>query len=559
LTESQGACTRRSWLGLGLAIGAWSLSPLLIYESRGLADAPVLALYAVALGSLLTAISLCGSSSYRPTALLRTARKQAWLSEAALIGLGAFVVYPLLYFSAIQSGPPASVNLVNYLWPVVAVVVVSVCRPARRSLEIALAAGFGFAGAGLAITAGSGAGFAPDNAELYPFLLAALGALVYGGISGAISLRHSVNRPDGFALYASALLIGGCLSGALIGVLAILRPALISFDLSGHHPSALLAYATLLPVAHLSWMTAIRDPRVPAFSSAFLVPVLSTGILTLVVTGVAKPEVLSALVLVLCGITFASMHERGVPVGYAVALALLSSVQVSQVISDPGNEVLNLETGTIGQLLAAVTAVFAGFILSNAIQRNGALHAACSHFYARAAACSTDHPRGDIENELDQLDRAVIHQTLAVSEEEEVTSSTMHPQFASEWAEVDLAISNGVSGYEWLVLLVGGTSLVVALHVYAAGSSSAGVVALRAMGVALVVGILFAIRDYDRRRPQQLCRLLTAFRSRYGFDLKSGSPLAKRQEYWFAQTPLAIRIGLAVLVLVATGAIALNG
>jgi|GEM_PF-4406460 len=545
-------------IGLGLAIGAWSLSPLLIYESRGLADAPILALYAVVLGSALAWATLLSSGRLRFREVLASEGRGIWLAEATLVGLAAFVAYPLFYFSAIQSGPPAAVNLVNYLWPVVAVIVVSVWRASSRSLEIALAAGFGFAGAGLAIAAGIDVRPISGATDIGPFILAALGALTYGTTSGAISIRHPTSRVDSLSLFTVALLLGGVVALAILAGLALTHPQLVVLHLSGNRLWALLAYAILLPVAHLSWMTAVRDPRIPAFSAAFLVPVVSTGILTLVVTGVAKPEVLSALVLVLCGITFASAREKGVPVGYAVTLAFLASVQISQVLAGRVSGEIDVETDVISQLIATIVAVFAGFVLSNAIQRNGALQMACRNLYARAWVLLETEPVAEVQAELDRLDALVIQADQEAVPTADHGNRALTNRFATEWADVELAVSNRVSDYEWLVLLVGGGGLLVALHAYALDSVSAITVLLRAFGVALVVGVLFAIRDYDHHRPQRLCQLLAAFRARYGISIESGSPLSVGVTYWTENAPRSVRLGLAGLIVVALGAIALN-
>jgi drug/metabolite transporter (DMT)-like permease len=546
-----------SSIGLGLAIGAWSLSPLLIYESRGLADAPVLALYAVAFGSALAWVGLWGTGRLRFGEVVRMPDRGRWLSEASLVGLAAFVAYPLFYFAAIQSGPPAAVNLVNYLWPVVAVILVAIWRPASRSLEIALAASFGFAGAGLAIVAGVDVESIAGDTEASPFVLAGLAAITYGATSGAISLRHPTSRSDSLSLFTVALLLGGLVAAAILTYLGLFRPDLVALNVEGGNIWALIAYAALLPVAHLSWMTAVRDSRMPAFSAAFLVPVLSTGILTLVVTGVAKPEVLSALVLVLCGITFSSAREKGVPVGYAVSLAFLASVQISQILAGRVSDQVNVQTDTIGELIATIIAVFAGFVLSNAIQRFGALQRACSRFYERAWRLLEDEPKGALQSELDRLDTLVIHGDHGPLPRLEGPGEQAD-NFAKEWAEVEVAVSNDVSNYEWLVLVVGAGGLLIALHAYAVNSVSVVTVSLRAFAVALIVGILFAIRDYDRHRPHRLCRLLTNLRARYDIAIEPGSPLSIGVTYWTEAAPRSVQWGLAALIVVALGAIMLN-
>jgi len=546
------------WLRLGLAISVWSLSALLIYESRGLASPAILALYAVTLGSLVTCVALVVSGQLRVGALLGAGKGVRWTGEAMLLGLAAFVVYPLLYFSAIQNGPPAAVNLVNYVWPVVAVVLVAIWRPAERSLETGLAAGFGFAGAGLAIAAGSTISSPLKDVGIYPFLLAALGALVYGAASGGIRLRHPTEEKDDLLFFAGALLVGGTVAALVLVGLSLFEPQLVVLRVSGNHLWALLVYALLLPVGHLSWMIAAGDRRLPAFPTAFLVPVISTGLLTLVVSGVANPEILSALVLVLCGVTFASAAERGVPVGYAVTLAVLSSIQISQLLAGQISAEIDVQTDVISQLLVAIVAIFAGFVLASAIERNGALHSACSRFYAKAWSLMDTAEPGEIRLELDRLDATVIHGSDKPDEFAIQRGPVAQSYFATEWADVEVAVSNRVSAYEWVVLLVGAGSLILALQAYAVQSTSTVTVILRALGVSLVVGILFAIRDYDRHRPQHLCDLLTLFRKRYGIAVDPGSPLAAGQAIWTRNVPFPVRLALAALILVAIVAITLN-
>lgn len=156
------------------------------------------------------------------------------------------------------------------------------------------------------------------------------------------------------------------------------------------------------------------------------------------------------------------------------------------------------------------------------------------------------------------LDRTVIYRGDDFGPPVQAGQVTLDGSFAAEWADVDVAVSNGVSNYEWLVLLVGGGSLIFALHAYAANSDSAVTILLRALGVALIVGILFAVRDYDRYRPRRLCDLLFSFRSRYGFPVLDPSPLSEGRHYWSQPNPTVIRVGLACLVAVALLAIVLN-
>lgn len=550
-------------LGVGMAallsaIACWSLSPLLIYESKGLAPAPVVALTAVAIGSILAAIVTVRSPRLRVwTAAVRCFRGQTlWMS--GVIGVGAFIAYPLLYFSAIQrGGSPILVNLVNYLWPIIGLSIVFSCRPNRRSLEIQIATGFGAAGAILAILARPTSSSGHDGIA---FGLAAMGALVYGSVSAFTTLKvGSVNDRELRAqTIFLALICGGVLALALLGLIALTNPA----DLIPHAtPSRLTSfgiYLLLLPLAHLSWFRALWDKRVPAFPAVFAVPVLATGILALAVSHQASPLVLSSLVLVLTGIAFAEFERAGLtaPVGFAVVFGAIASMLMSQAMYNRIHETLtvNNDIGVMCLVMVSLLAIFSGFILTNAIRRHDSLRDACVLFFdklanmVRSGQTSPESAMASIGRFEEYITQSGERST---GEYEPAPPNVDDSPLASEWAKADLAVSNQTSHYEWLVLLLGSIGFVVAVQFFHSGWLTWSIFSLRAIATGFVIGVLFAIRDYDRHRPERTAELLQHLRLRYSFGSpKDNGDFVRSGREWWMVVFLGLLVGLGLLAIV---------
>ena len=111
---------------------------------------------------LLTGLSLViGSVLALPAALKSLKQWRQWRVSPTALTLGVFTFfgYHFFLFIALRMAPAVEVNLVNYLWPLLMVVLAPLYLPgvALRPVHW-LAAVLGFAGAALAILGGSGFG-----------------------------------------------------------------------------------------------------------------------------------------------------------------------------------------------------------------------------------------------------------------------------------------------------------------------------------------------------------------------------------------------------------------
>lgn len=157
---------------------------------------------------LLTGLALLiGSTLALPQVAMN---RQAWRVPPTTLALGVYGLFGFhfLLFIALRNAPPVQANLVNYLWPLLMVVLAPAFLPGLKlRAQHVLAALLGFAGAAIAIlgaggAAGSGGwswGYVPALASAFiwatyslltqrvkAFPTAAIG--LFGLVSGALSL-----------------------------------------------------------------------------------------------------------------------------------------------------------------------------------------------------------------------------------------------------------------------------------------------------------------------------------------------------------------------------------
>ncbi|OQW88819.1 MAG: EamA family transporter [Rhodoferax ferrireducens] len=257
--------TRASLLALG-AIALWGS----------------LAALGVALGHvppfLLTGLSLLiGSLVALPLSGFNLARWRVPLPTLAL-GIYGLFAYHFLLFLALRHAPPVQANLVNYLWPLLIVVLAPVLLPGMTLRPVHIfAALLGFAGAAVVILGGPRAAGAVSNSEgLWAWgYVPALGAALIWASYSLLTKR--------VAAFPTAAIGSFALASGLLSLLchAFLEPAT---TLSGQD-WLLIAIIGLGPMgaAFFLWDKALKlgDARHIGILS-YLTPLLSTGVLTLV-------------------------------------------------------------------------------------------------------------------------------------------------------------------------------------------------------------------------------------------------------------------------------------
>lgn len=226
---------------------------------------------------LLTGLSLCiGSLIALPLSGFDLKRWRVPLSTLALGVYGLFF-YHFLLFVALQHAPAVQANLLNYLWPLLIVLLAPVLLPGMALRALHVAAGLlGFAGAAVVIfgsAANTSAAAAPTGWS-WGYLAAMAAAFIWASYS-LLTTR--------VAPFATSAIGGFALVSGLLALLchALLEPAV---HLSARD-AVLLALIGLGPMgaAFFLWDKALKtgDPRQIGILS-YLTPLLSTAMLMVV-------------------------------------------------------------------------------------------------------------------------------------------------------------------------------------------------------------------------------------------------------------------------------------
>jgi drug/metabolite transporter (DMT)-like permease len=273
--------SRTAWTCACGAILLWALFATLVRYAGG---APPL---------LLTGVALCCGS------LASAHRWREWRVSAPVFGFGvaSLFLYHVCLVAAFRMAPIAEANLLNYLWPLL-IVVLAAYGPAGTGLLPRQLAGCAIAFAGCAVViAPSSSGLSSDH--LGGYALALLAALCWAVYSVA---------PGYMAAYSSWATGGFCLGAGLIAL-----GAHILFE-APYRPSAgeWAGMAAIgigpLGLSFVMWDRAMRAGSASTIGSlSYLTPVLST--LSLAVTGAlaggAWWRLIPALLLVMGGVRLA--------------------------------------------------------------------------------------------------------------------------------------------------------------------------------------------------------------------------------------------------------------
>lgn len=216
-----------------------------------------------------------------------------------LLGIGGLFGYHFLYFMAFRYAPAVETNMINYLWPLLIVLLSPVFLPGLRlGWRHLLGALLGLAGAALIVTGGR---LTPDLTHLFGYALAAGAALIWASYS--LLTRRLPPFPTaavgGFCLASGLLSLLVHFAGALITGAWLVLPALSVPD------ALLLLAAGLGPMglAFFTWDAALKrgDPRFIG-ALAYLTPLTSTIVLVLLDGGTLTWPAAASLLLILAGV-----------------------------------------------------------------------------------------------------------------------------------------------------------------------------------------------------------------------------------------------------------------
>jgi drug/metabolite transporter (DMT)-like permease len=206
-------------------------------------------------------------------------------------GVGGLFGYHALYFLAFALAPAVEVNLINYLWPLLIVLLAAPIRGMR--LGPARLAGVGLGFAGCALLVGPGAAFPP---EAIPGFLAALGCAVVWAV---YSVTAGTPR---LARVPTEAVAGFCLATAALAAVLHLVFERTVVPTTGEALAVLALGLGPVGAAFFLWDVGMKrgDPRLLG-TLAYAVPVASTVLLIAAGAGTLSAQVIAATLMVAGG------------------------------------------------------------------------------------------------------------------------------------------------------------------------------------------------------------------------------------------------------------------
>lgn len=234
-------------------------------------------------------------------------RLPEWRVRPAVLLLGVYGLFGFHFFLfiALRMAPPLEANLVNYLWPLLIVLLAPLVDAKQRlGARHVIAALSGFAGTVLLL--GGAAGWEPAS-------LSARAWIGYGCafISAVIWSTYSLltRRAGNFSSAAVGLF---CLVSGLAALAchALLEPG-YGF-VSGDWPYLLLLGLGPMGLAFFLWDSALKrgDPR-GLGALSYLTPLISTGVLAAAGEGRLSVTVVAAVMLIVFGAIAGNLAGRG--------------------------------------------------------------------------------------------------------------------------------------------------------------------------------------------------------------------------------------------------------
>jgi drug/metabolite transporter (DMT)-like permease len=203
---------------------------------------------------------------------------------AWLVGVGGLFGYHALYFFSLRFAPPAEAGLLNYLWPLLIVLLSSLLPGMRLAAHHVIGAALGFAGTALLFLGNTGTPF--ERAFIPGFIAAFVAAFVWAGYS-VMSRRLAAIPSDAVA--------GFCLVAALFAAIVHL---LVETTVWPQTLAQWLAIAALgvgpVGLAFYAWDIGMKRGDIRVLGAAsYATPLLST--MFLILAGVAPPTATLAL------------------------------------------------------------------------------------------------------------------------------------------------------------------------------------------------------------------------------------------------------------------------
>jgi len=219
-----------------------------------------------------------------------------------LVGIGGLFGYHLLYFIALRLAPAAEANLVNYLWPLLIVLMAAPVAGERLRWWHLAGAALGLAGVAALALGKGGVGFAGAH---WPGYLAALGCAFVWALYSVLSRRLGTVPTDAIA--------GFCAASAALATLCHVATETTVWPATAGAWAAVAAMGVgPVGAAFYLWDVGVKRGDIRALGAlSYATPVLSTALLIALGDAAPSATLLLSTALVVAGAALAARDLWG--------------------------------------------------------------------------------------------------------------------------------------------------------------------------------------------------------------------------------------------------------
>lgn len=467
-----------------------------------------------------------------------------------LIGFFGLFLYPVFYFYGLHSPRPLEANIINYFWPLLAVLFGFALETESITGKKMAGVLLGFLGVLITTSSLRGVGdhVIPEFDVGYSpaYILAGLGAMSYGIYTVLLKKIRIVDKKNKALDIRSkfvAFLFWASFLHLLYNVKLLTVPSELYnlIGLNHHRLLYLMIYAVLnFGIAYLFWAKAVDTlPLSNITLLAFLIPTFSTVVLTLWNQLELSVTSVYGLLLILVGMYVHQDIRRFITPLAGTWICLVIFGLLTFLIPCNTNLTAIPHLLTTLHILIAVFAILSGFILSRVVRRystENELFISIEDNLSRV--CNAIKPDSDLTNKIDDYMNFLIesnynlesfslsqqmsfegtHQTLINTIKESIHklkgfSKSMIANLNEEICNLEEKVSRwkylrgeSIAIFEWLILYSLVSMLVILFYQVRLGTFLYQIITI--VFASSLVLYLLTIREYDLRRPRKKVHFL---------------------------------------------------
>jgi drug/metabolite transporter (DMT)-like permease len=363
----------KAYLALIITIILWSLSSVIVVNFRG-AFPPFFSASITVIFAFIIYSAYLRVYNFQAILDLKLIPRKYFLKLFTVGVLGLFL-YPIFYFLGLHSSKPLEANVLNYTWPLIAIITGFVIKTESFGIKKLLGVVLSFIGA---LFATLNFNYISDytkieisSSYILTYVIAFVGALIYGTYSAFLKVLK-VELIDGRYLSTISKFYLFLLIALVLHLIFLLLNLpnlgnIININLTTNSLLFLGSYIVFnFCIAHFLWLYSMEKLKLPLMTvAAFMIPILSTLLLSFFTNKALNTEVGYGIVLIVTGLILAQNIRLNALLITIILFIILGFATYLVPVIDESNNYLNIVA-----IMITIFAIYSGFILTRLHEQN---------------------------------------------------------------------------------------------------------------------------------------------------------------------------------------------